>query len=147
LEVFNSCCSGYIFWALLQEQEGVSAEGPGKTPCPTLKFRSLTGCTLGWWRCLRLLLSRREGYRETAGALTAAPCPKLKGRKPAKRLPLSTNSFHGPQEPAHLNSHGVKPHSDRGHQKAECEDPSQERCLGEDAGLGLPPGRLGGSQV
>lgn len=46
-----------------------------------------------------------------------------------------------------MNSHGVKPHSDRGHQKAECEDPSQERCLGEDAGLGLPPGRLGGSQV
>lgn len=90
---------------------------------------------------------QKEGTQGDSRSPDSCPLPQAQGKKPARRLPRSTNSFHGPQEAAHSHSHGVKPHSNRGHQKAECEDPSQERCLGEDTGLGLPPGSLGGSRV
>uniref|UniRef100_A0A480F5Z3 Heme oxygenase 1 n=1 Tax=Sus scrofa TaxID=9823 RepID=A0A480F5Z3_PIG len=72
-------------------------------------------------------------------------------RKPVKRPSLSRQSSRPPGASTvaftGLHSHGIKPHGDRCHQKAECQDPSDERHLGEDAELRLPPGGCHGSGV
>ena len=142
----TAVASGYIFWALLQERGGEGALGAGQDPSTTLKFRSLAGCAFGWGRCRRLLSSRERGTQgdgRDPNSCSHSPCPR-EGSRP--RGCPSPKRVHG-QEPACLHSHGVKPHGDRCHQKAEHEDPSHERHLGEDTELGLPPGRLRGSRV
>lgn len=117
-----------------------------RTPRPTLKFRSLAGRAFGWERCRRLLSSRDRGTQgdgRDPNSCSHPPCPR-EGSRP--RGCPSPKRVHG-QEPACLHSQGVKPHGNRCQQKAEHEDPSHERHLGEDAELGLPPGRLRGSRV
>ena len=54
-------------------QDREVAEGLGRTPPPTLKFRSLTGALLVGGDVPGSF--QREGGRETAGAPTAAPPP------------------------------------------------------------------------
>lgn len=52
-----------------------------------------------------------------------------------------------PEGPAPLQSHDIKPHSNRCHHKAEGKDPSEERRLGEKVRLGLPSGSLRESSI
>lgn len=142
LEVPAVATSGHVFWALLQERGG--GKGMSEGPAGPLGPHGSSGHRLdvllvGKTAPTPSSLPERGGPGGTGGA-DSSPCPRdlpSLERGPSARV-------HGPGANT-LHSHGVKPHGNRCHQKAECEDPSDEWCPGEDTGL--PSGGLRGRQV
>lgn len=92
LSVHNSCCSGYIFWAL-QEQEGRVLRARGR---PVAQHPHSEVQVTDWMYSGLVEMSpgsfypEGEGRRETAGALTFPPAPSSRKEASQRRLPHST---------------------------------------------------------